>query len=683
MLVVEDENDVEVAAVAQFLAAQLAVADDAEARFVAVLLAQARPAPAHGDAQDAVGQRRQIVGHLLDADAALDVAHQGAEHLGVVAAAQQVEQVFLVVLAGGGQRLVAPFQLLLEGGGIEAVVQQAGAGQLVDDAGVLHHVARRPARRAQHAQQALVHRRALQQQGNVALAPQQRLDPVGHAQHAVFADAAFLQPLRGALQQAHQAAARLVAQRLHARVVGPLLQALVHALGELRQHGLDLGQLVAFAAAPLALAAALAWRIAAQQSVELLRHEFAVRVQLAQKRAGAVVTQRAGDPVEVGVVGRQDVGLLVVQVLDAVLDPAQEDVGAGQRVGRFLRHQAGARHALQRLQRGARAQLRELPAAHHLQQLHGEFDLADAAARQLDVVGALGPAGRTLGGVAADLVVQRAQRLEHGVIQVLAKHEGQHHATHGLRRAAVDGRARRDHAAFHPGKALPLAALHQHVFLQRVERADGGAGIAVRPQRQIDPEHEAVLGRVADQAVDQLDGAREVVLHRDLPAPIGAPGGLAIGIVDVDQVDVARHVQLARAELAHADDPQLGALAGGLGDGRAVALVELGKGGLAGGVQRHLGQPGHGLYHVRQRRGLLAVQHGQAFDDQLAQDAQCGAGVVPARGQRGQAGRHGGLRGHAGRQQRQLVGVAPAQALHQARMRGAAGQAVKIQCRGS
>lgn len=46
--------------------------------------------------------------------------------------------------------------------------------------------------------------------------------------------------------------------------------------------------------------------------------------------------------------------------------------------------------ALQRIQRGAAAQLGELPAAHHLQQLHGEFDLADATARELDVVGTLG-----------------------------------------------------------------------------------------------------------------------------------------------------------------------------------------------------------------------------------------------------------------------------------------------------
>ena len=184
-----------------------------------------------------------------------------------------------------------------------------------------------------------------------------------------------------------------------------------------------------------------------------------------------------------------------------------------------------------------------------------------------------------------------------------------------------------------------------------------------------------MLGGVADQALDQLDGAGEVFVHRDLPAPVVAAGGFAIVVVDVDQVDVARHVQLARAELAHADHPQLGALAR-LGQRRAVAFVELGEGVGAGGVERQFGQLGDGAGHHGQRRGLLAVQHHQPFHHQLAQDAQARAQfVVAAFGQRGQAGRHAVLGGRAGRQQGQFVLVAAAQALHQARMAGAARQA--------
>jgi hypothetical protein len=62
-------------------------------------LLQPRPGPAHGDGQQGVGQRRQVVGHLLDRELAFDVAHQGAEDLGVVRVAQRVQQLFFVVLA--------------------------------------------------------------------------------------------------------------------------------------------------------------------------------------------------------------------------------------------------------------------------------------------------------------------------------------------------------------------------------------------------------------------------------------------------------------------------------------------------------------------------------------------------------------------------------------------------------
>ncbi len=120
-------------------------------------------------------------------------------------------------------------------------------------------------------------------------------------------------------------------------------------------------------------------------------------------------------------------GLLVVQVLDAVLDPAQELVGTRQCVGRGLRHQPGSRQPLQRIERGPRAQFGELAAAHHLQQLYGELDLADAAARELDVVGALGPAGGTAIRLVTHLLVQLAQALEHAVIEIAPVHERRHH----------------------------------------------------------------------------------------------------------------------------------------------------------------------------------------------------------------------------------------------------------------
>ena len=119
----------------------------------------------------------------------------------MVGAAQQVEQGFLVVLAGRLQCVAPLHQFLLELGRDKALGQHGVAGQLVDYAGVLQQVASGPSRRAQQAQQPLVHGRALQQQREVALAAQQRLHPVGDAHRRIFTDTAFTQPLPGALHQ--------------------------------------------------------------------------------------------------------------------------------------------------------------------------------------------------------------------------------------------------------------------------------------------------------------------------------------------------------------------------------------------------------------------------------------------------------------------------------------------------
>jgi hypothetical protein len=84
-----------------------------------------------------VGQRAQVVGHLLDGDAAFHVARQRAEHLRVVGAAQQVEQGLVVVLAGDLQRPIGgASSSRSNSAGIEALTQHGVVGQLVDHAGV-------------------------------------------------------------------------------------------------------------------------------------------------------------------------------------------------------------------------------------------------------------------------------------------------------------------------------------------------------------------------------------------------------------------------------------------------------------------------------------------------------------------------------------------------------------------
>ncbi|MPM43080.1 hypothetical protein SDC9_89753 [bioreactor metagenome] len=163
--------------------------------------------------------------------------------------------------------------------------------------------------------------------------------------------------------------------------------------------------------------------------------------------------------------------------------------------------------------------------------------------------------GAALGRVVADLAVQRAQGIEHVVVQIAAEHEGQHHAAQGLHVGRGQAGARRHHAALEPREALPLATMHQQVFLQRRQRHGWRAGVAIGAQRQVDAEHEAVLRGVAHQAVDGLDGAREVFVVGQLAAPVRQACGFAVVFVDVDEVDVAGDIQLARAQLAHAHHP--------------------------------------------------------------------------------------------------------------------------------
>ena len=176
------------------------------------------------------------------------------------------------------------------------------------------------------------------------------------------------------------------------------------------------------------LATTFAFALAAQQLVKLRRHQLAVRVQVVQKRAAVTVSQGVRNPGQVIVTGWQGVGLLVVQVLNAVLDMAQKSVGVNQPRCGVIKHQASMRQTPQRVDRAAGTQLGELPAAHHLQQLHGKFNLPNAAARHLHVVSALRPPSAALGGVVANLPMQNAQRVKHAVVQIAPEYKRQHNA---------------------------------------------------------------------------------------------------------------------------------------------------------------------------------------------------------------------------------------------------------------
>ncbi len=139
--------------------------------------------------------------------------------------------------------------------------------------------------------------------------------------------------------------------------------------------------------------------------------------------------------------------------------------------------------------------------------------------------------------------------------------------------------------------------------------------------------------------------------HLAAGAPAGVArgahaGGLAVVFVDVDQVDVGRDVELAPTELAHADDPEVDALAS-LVQRRAVFEVGFGLGGRQGVFEGDLGELGHRQRDGLHGRGLFDVQRGQALHDQLPSHPQGAGQVPPARQQTGDQGVDVGAAGGA------------------------------------
>src|SRR5439155_19764062 len=86
-------------------------------------------------------------------------------------------------------------------------------------------------------QQPRLHLGPLDEQREVALAPQQRLDPVDEAQRRIRRAAIARYRVGGARYQLGQAQLALVAQALDARLRAPLAHALAQALGQALDEG--------------------------------------------------------------------------------------------------------------------------------------------------------------------------------------------------------------------------------------------------------------------------------------------------------------------------------------------------------------------------------------------------------------------------------------------------------------
>ena len=299
-------------------------------------------------------------------------------------------------------------------------------------------------------------------------------------------------------------------------------------------------------------------------------------------------------------------GLLVVPVLQAVFDVAQEAVGGEQGFDVFRRHDAQLGKFHQRFLRAFQLQSAHLSAAYHLENLGDKFDLADTARAEFDVVH-----HAFFADFAADLAVQVAHRLIRAVIQIFAEHEGAHQRFDVVR-------IRRNHAAFAPRIAFPFAPLRNQVLLQRGFAQYQRARIAVRPQPHIDAEHLPVGGNVVQQRNQFLPDFGEKFL---ITAFAPAVGVARFGI-DENQIDVGRHVQLIAARLAHRHHAQMLRRFGITSDRRAVHVPIIGVGEIQRGIDGKIGKQRNRAGYFVQIADAVYIAHDNLRHHITAQLAQ-------------------------------------------------------------
>ena len=139
-----------------------------------------------------------------------------------------------------------------------------------------------------------------------------------------------------------------------------------------------------------------------------------------------------------------------------------------------------------------------------------------------------------------------------------------------------------DHARLDQRRALPVLAMPLVVLGGILDRQRERLARRMRPQAQVDAEHVALLRALLEQ-VDQRAGQAHGERHRAVAPAIAQP----LRREQDDQVEVARVVQLERAELAHAEhrDPAARLRIGSVGDLDLAALrrFHAGSGSAPGG----------------------------------------------------------------------------------------------------
>ena len=187
-------------------------------------------------------------------------------------------------------------------------------------------------------------------------------------------------------------------------------------------------------------------------------------------------------------IARQDVGLLVVDHLQPVLDGAQQAIGVAQDALGLLADAAGADQRAQRAERPRRAQLRLPSAVDQLVDLDEELDLADAARPRL--TSNPGPEALPLGIMVADAAGERLHLADRAEIERAPPHERVQRLDEIAAEPGIPG----DRAGADEGGPLPGQGRGFVIADRRVDRQHDRRHLGRRPQPEVDAEHIALLG---------------------------------------------------------------------------------------------------------------------------------------------------------------------------------------------
>ena len=230
-----------------------------------------------------------------------------------------------------------------------------------------------------------------------------------------------------------------------------------------------------------------------------------------------------------------------------MLDGAQETIGCRQ-LRRFLRRDpSGFTERFEHFRGPIPAQRRVAATPDQLLGLGEEFDLADAAAPELDVVARRDDALTAPVGV--DLAFDRMNVLDGGEVEGFAPQERAQVLQELLARQQIAGHRSR----LYHRRAFPVLTHALVIGLGRQRRNGERRGAGIGPEAQIGPEHITLAGALLHHA-HQLPGEPDEALLRALASGIGR----FFVVIEHDEIDVARIVEFAGAEFAEAKHDESG-----------------------------------------------------------------------------------------------------------------------------